>query len=74
METQRKDVKNLLYSRRLLMMDDVYLLHTPGVRDDVREGATLKVLHHHPQLVTHQETVVHVHDVQMMVVAHYYHL
>jgi len=46
----------------------------PGVCDDVCECATLQVFHDHPQLVSHQETVVHVHDVWVMVVAHYYHL
>ena len=44
------------------------------VRHDVGERAALEELHHHPQLVVHQEAVVHVDDVRVVVVAHDHHL
>lgn len=46
----------------------------PGVSHDVGERPALQELHDHPQLVSHQVTVVHVHNVFMMIVPHDHHL
>ena len=51
----------------------LFLIHT-SVSDYVRQSATFQIFHHHPQLVAHQETVVHFHDVGMVIVAHNDHL
>ena len=52
---------------------DLLLVHA-GVGDDVRQRSAFQVLHHHPQLVSNQEAVVHLYDVWVMVVAHDHHL
>ena len=44
------------------------------VGDDVGERAALEELHDDPQFVAHEEAVVHVHDVRVVVVAHDYNL
>ncbi|RNA03886.1 hypothetical protein BpHYR1_020450 [Brachionus plicatilis] len=41
---------------------------------NVGEGAARQILHHHPELVLHQKTSVHVHNILVLVVAHYDHL
>lgn len=42
--------------------------------DNVRQCAALEELHDHPELVLHQEGVVHLDDVRVVVVAHDDHL
>ena len=52
---------------------DLLFVHA-GVSDDIRQSAAFQVLHHDPQLVADQETVVHFDNVRMMIVAHNHHL
>ncbi|KAK2088406.1 hypothetical protein P7K49_034313 [Saguinus oedipus] len=46
----------------------------PGVRDNVREGASFQELHDYPELVPHQVAIVHLHHVLMLIVPHDHHL
>lgn len=46
----------------------------PGVSHYVCQRAALQELHHNPQLIANQVTVVHVNHVFMMVISHDYNL
>lgn len=46
----------------------------PGVSHNVSECPALQELHDDPELVSHQVTIVHIHNVFMMVVSHDYNL
>jgi len=59
------------FHRALWVATSHYL---PRVSDDVSEGATLQELHHYPEFITHQEAVIHVHYVRVMIVPHDDHL
>ena len=48
---------------------DLLLVH-PGVSHDVGQRPTFEIFHDDPELVSNQETVVHLHNIGMMVVAH----
>lgn len=48
--------------------------HSPAVCNYVSKSATLHEFHDDPQLIIDQITVVHLHNVRMMVVPHDHHL
>lgn len=50
------------------------LWELPGVCYDVCESSSFQELHDDPEFVSHQETIIHVDDVGVVVVPHYDHL
>lgn len=53
-------------------LDETLLL--PRMSDDVSQGSALQELHHYPEFITDQITVIHVDHVLVMVVSHDDHL
>ena len=52
----------------------VQFYHLPTVCNNISESATLHEFHDNPELVVDQITVVHLHNIRVMVVSHYNHL
>ena len=50
------------------------LISLPNISYYIGKGSALQILHDHPELVLDQVAVVHLHDVGVVVVPHYYDL
>lgn len=48
--------------------------HLPRMCDYVSERSAFKELHDDPELITNQVTVVHIHNILMVIVSHDHHL